>query len=85
MARPKKIKVVESEVVVETTSTGTNGNITEQDILETVIGDVDELAPVEGESEEHKRIREIYIGTRKANPIQWNNEKERLLGILKNL
>jgi hypothetical protein len=83
--RPKKIKIEESTVVPEVTSTGANGNITEQDILETVIGDIDELAPVDGESAEHKRIREIYVASRKNNPIAWNNDKTRLLAILKTL
>lgn len=89
--RPKKVKeVVEdvsaktaSEVIVESKSTGVNGHITEKDILEKVIGDVDELAPVDGESAEHKALREIYINARNQNPIQWNNEKARLLAILK--
>lgn len=40
------------------------------------------LEPVEGESDEHKRVREVYIAFKLQSPEKWEEEKEALLAKL---
>lgn len=51
----------------------------------TVFIKADELAPTEGESVEHKRVREVYIGFRSQNPQGWERDKVELLNKLSKL
>ena len=98
--RPKKIKEpiqpisvpeeqkegIKVEPIIEQTVThsGVNKHNPEHIVVEKPLDSTDPLAPTEGESEEHKRLRLIYIGARKHNPAGWKNDKERLLKILNN-